>query len=135
MLEQLLARIQQEREARYQQQLKEWKAAVKVWEANGKEGKKPGKPKEFVKQGETGAASELRFEIPRSWSSMLIGHIFSVHVGATPSRKNNDFWNGDIFWVSSGEVTFCEIHKTSETITTAGYENTSLKYIPKALFC
>lgn len=44
--EQLLARIQQEREARYQQQLEDWKAAVNEWEANGKEGKKPGKPKE-----------------------------------------------------------------------------------------
>ena len=43
--EQLLARLQHEREARYQQQLEEWKAAVKAWEAGGKAGKKPGKPK------------------------------------------------------------------------------------------
>src|SRR5699024_169080 len=43
--EQLLTRIQQEREARYQQQLKEWKQAVKNWEASGREGKKPSKPK------------------------------------------------------------------------------------------
>ena len=43
--EQLLARIQQEREARYEQQLKEWKAAVKAWEAEDKEGKKPPKPR------------------------------------------------------------------------------------------
>ena len=34
--EQLLARIKQEREARYEQQLKEWKAAVKEWEEGGK---------------------------------------------------------------------------------------------------
>ncbi|TMO94922.1 restriction endonuclease subunit S [Pseudoalteromonas ruthenica] len=44
--EQLIERIQQEREARYQQQLEDWKAATKAWEANGKEGKKTGKPKE-----------------------------------------------------------------------------------------
>lgn len=44
--EQLLARIQQERDTRYQQQLEDWKTAVKEWEANGKEGKKPGKPRE-----------------------------------------------------------------------------------------
>lgn len=123
--EQLLARIQQEREARYQQQLEEWKAAVKKWEKQGKEGKKPSKPKEFVVQGEVGAGSELGFDIPDEWKSMLIGHVFSVHVGATPSRKKTEFWNGDIFWVSSGEVAFCEIHKTAETITTEGYENTS----------
>lgn len=44
--EQLLVRIQQEREARYQQQLKDWETAVKEWKANGKDGKKPGKPRE-----------------------------------------------------------------------------------------
>ena len=123
--EQLLARIQLERETRYQQQLEEWKAAVKAWEVGEKEGKKPSKPKEFVMQGEVGAGSELGFDIPDEWKSMLIGHVFSVHVGATPSRKKTEFWNGDIFWVSSGEVAFCEIHKTAETITTEGYENTS----------
>lgn len=43
--EQLLARIRKEREARYQQQLTDWRTAVKAWEAKGEEGKKPGKPK------------------------------------------------------------------------------------------
>jgi type I restriction enzyme S subunit len=42
--QQLLARIQQERESRYQQQLEEWEAAVKAWEADGKVRKKPRKP-------------------------------------------------------------------------------------------
>ena len=41
---QLLVRIQKEHEARYQQQLIEWKAAVKAWEGKGKGGKKPVKP-------------------------------------------------------------------------------------------
>lgn len=43
--EQLLARIQNERKTRYQQQLNDWKQAVKDWEAKGKEGKNPSKPK------------------------------------------------------------------------------------------
>lgn len=46
--EQLLARIQTERETRYQQQLNDWKQAVKDWEAKGKEGKKPSKPKKLA---------------------------------------------------------------------------------------
>ena len=129
--EQLLARIQQEREARYQEQLEDWKAAVKEWEANGKEGKKPSKPKVFVKQGEIVAGSDLGFDIPETWKSMLIGNVFSVHVGGTPSRKKKEFWDGDIFWVSSGEVAFCEIFSTTETITTTGYENTSTEIHPK----
>jgi len=45
--DQLLERIKKEREARSQQQLKAWQAAVMQWEAAGKKGKKPGKPKKF----------------------------------------------------------------------------------------
>lgn len=43
--EELLQRIRQEREARYQQQVDDWKTAVQEWEAKGKEGKKPAKPR------------------------------------------------------------------------------------------
>ena len=43
--EQLLARIKQERAARYEQQLEQWKAAVKRWEGKGKRGQKPRKQK------------------------------------------------------------------------------------------
>ena len=47
--EQLLARIKQEREARYEQQLREWEVAVKEWEESGKSGKKPQRPKKLPK--------------------------------------------------------------------------------------
>jgi len=41
----LLQQIKEEREKQYQKQLDEWKKAVKVWEDNGKERKKPSRPK------------------------------------------------------------------------------------------
>ena len=47
--EQLLARIKQDREARYDQQLEEWKALLTAWEESGKSGKKPSRPR---KKGE-----------------------------------------------------------------------------------
>ena len=40
-----MARIKRARNARYEQQLQEWKAAVKTWEENGKLGKKPPEPR------------------------------------------------------------------------------------------
>jgi len=43
--EELLAQIQAERQRHYEQQLADWKSAVKAWEKNGKKGRKPGKPK------------------------------------------------------------------------------------------
>lgn len=42
--EELLEDIKTERENHYQQQLTDWEEEVKVWEENGKEGKKPRKP-------------------------------------------------------------------------------------------
>ena len=45
---QLLARITQKRKARYEQQLQEWKDAVKKWEVGGKSGKRPPKLKKLV---------------------------------------------------------------------------------------
>ncbi len=45
LAEKLIKRIKEERQKRYEQELKDWKAAVKVWENDGKKGKKPEKPK------------------------------------------------------------------------------------------
>lgn len=70
--EQLLTRIQQERQTRYQQQLEEWKAAVKAWEANGKEGKRPRNPPKLTKLI---AVSTSDFEIPFEWAVAELGSI------------------------------------------------------------
>lgn len=59
-----------------------------------------------------------------------IGEVADVFVGATPSRKNSAFWNGDIAWVSSGEVAFCRIGETRETITAEGLGNPATRLHP-----
>ena len=66
--ERLLARIKHEREARYEQQLKEWEAAVKIWEESNKSGKKPQRPKKLPEVGglpHDGAAKLP--PLPESW--------------------------------------------------------------------
>ncbi|CZJ09114.1 restriction endonuclease [Legionella pneumophila] len=63
--EQLLARIQKERHARYQQQMEEWKAAVSEWEAKGKEGKKPSKPSKPIEIREI--QSDILPKLPKGW--------------------------------------------------------------------
>jgi len=69
-------------------------------------------------------------EIPEGWCWANIGKLFDVVVGATPSRSKPTFWDGGIPWVSSGEVAFCRIKTTRETITAVGYENSSTKLSP-----
>jgi len=73
--EQLLARIQQEREARYQQRLEEWKAAVKTWEANGREGKKPKKPRPLDLSVSDESTPE--FQLPKGWIWCKVRNLIS----------------------------------------------------------
>jgi type I restriction enzyme S subunit len=69
-------------------------------------------------------------EIQESWIWTTIGSLFDVCSGGTPSRRKPEYWNGNIPWVSSGEVAFCEIKSTNEHITKEGLENSSAKLYP-----
>ncbi|MEE1211779.1 MAG: restriction endonuclease subunit S [Treponema sp.] len=64
------------------------------------------------------------------WKKCCIGAIGIVTNGSTPSRKEPSFWNGDIPWVSSGEVSNNIIEATNECITEEGYNNSSVKKLP-----
>lgn len=46
--EELLEQIKQERQKHYEQQLDDWKKSIKIWEENGKEAKRPSKPRQLV---------------------------------------------------------------------------------------
>lgn len=86
--EQLFARIQQKRVQRYQQQLEEWKQAVKVWEENGKEEKKPGKPSAYK------ALPAIEHEeleklpsLPESWVYVRLTEIATIGSGMSVSKS------------------------------------------------
>ncbi|MBX9828761.1 MAG: restriction endonuclease subunit S, partial [Xanthobacteraceae bacterium] len=68
--------------------------------------------------------------LPTNWCWTSVGSVFGVYVGATPSRKRPEFWGGTISWVSSGEVAFCKIETTHETITNVGLDNASTRVHP-----
>jgi len=69
-------------------------------------------------------------ELPEGWLWSSIGQTFQVVVGATPSRKEPKYWNGEIPWVSSGEVRFNRISKTNERISIEGLNNSSTQINP-----
>ena len=74
---------------------------------------------------------ELSFnEIPNQWLVCRIGAIGTVVNGSTPSRKQPEYWNGEIHWVSSGEVRNNKLTMTRERITQTGYENCSVRILP-----
>ena len=87
--EQLLARIKQERAARYEQQLKEWKVAIKTWEENGNPGKKPARPR-MPKSVSTMAEEEIAHleALPNGWLWLTAESVGIVQLGRQRSPKN-----------------------------------------------
>jgi len=94
-----------------------------IREKNIQEGKK--------KLNHTDAIVSPPFNIPSSWMWTNIGALFDVTIGGTPSRKIPSFWNGDIPWVSSGEVSFQRIQDTREKISQEGLLNSNAKLLPQ----
>jgi len=68
---------------------------------------------------------------PESWAKCRIGSIGTVLNGSTPSRTHPEYWNGDIAWVSSGEVRNNIVTHAREYITKAGFENSPLRLLPR----
>ena len=87
--EQLLAHIKQEREARYEQQLTEWKTAVKEWEKGGKSGKKPTRSR-MPKPVSTMAEEEIAHleSLPSGWLWLTAESVGIVQLGRQRSPKN-----------------------------------------------
>lgn len=85
--EQLLARIQQERQARYQQQLQDWQGAVKIWEKKGKEGKKPRKPSQLKELPQiTDDEIALLPVLPSTWGYARLAAISKIGSGMSVSK-------------------------------------------------
>lgn len=68
--------------------------------------------------------------VPEHWNEVNLGNVARIISGGTPSRKRPDFWNGDIPWVKTGEVSYSVITSTEERITRQGLEHSSARIIP-----
>ena len=80
----LLAQIQTTREQHHAQQLSDWQTAVSQWEQNGKEGKKPSKPKaptQAVKFEENVA------DLPSGWGVVKLENIADIGSGMSVSAS------------------------------------------------
>lgn len=79
---------------------------------------------------------KLRFPgFTDAWEKRELGEVIdNQYNGQTPSRANTSFWNGDINWLSSGELNRGVVSKTIEKITEDGRKNANLKIVPKGTF-
>ena len=68
--------------------------------------------------------------LPDDWKLVRLGDIAQISSGGTPDRSQARYWNGDIPWVTTGEVQFNTITDTAEKITAKGLKNSSAKLFP-----
>ena len=107
--EQLLARIKQERSARYDRRLQEWKALVKDWEESGRKGKKPPKPGKLPEVADIldGLVATLP-KLPGSWAWGKLGWLTcgmeygtsakSAKSGTAPVLRMGNIQNAKFDW-------------------------------------
>lgn len=66
------------------------------------------------------------------WKEVILEDCTSIiFSGGTPNTKNEDFWNGSIRWLSSGETRKTFIYDTEKKITELGIKNSSTKLAKK----
>ena len=127
----LLARIQQERTARYQQQLAEWQEAQRAWEANGKTGSKPAKPKALKALPALTAEDLVELpELPEGWSYIYLTYLGDLSRGKSKHRPRNDprLFGGPYPFIQTGEVKSANrvVRTYSNTYSAFGLEQSKL---------
>lgn len=70
-------------------------------------------------------------DLPMGWVWTQLGEIVDWSSGGTPSRKNPEYYNGDIAWIKTGDLGEKYINQTSEHITQEAIKNSSAKLFPR----
>lgn len=58
-----------------------------------------------------------------NWQQRQLGDCLTLMSGGTPSKARNDFWGGDIPWVSCKDMKVDRIHDAEDHLTPLGAEN------------
>jgi type I restriction enzyme S subunit len=72
-------------------------------------------------------------EMPSHWNLSSIKFLAKIQNGSTPSSSNDEYWNGDVNWVTTddlGKLVNKEITETRRTITKLGYESCGTSLAP-----
>ena len=77
---------------------------------------------------ELNGTSILQISVPEGWELRLLGELATIFSGGTPNRKNPEYWDGDIPWVTTTLIDGGEIFEANELITQKGLEGSSAKW-------
>lgn len=76
-------------------------------------------------------SEELKREIPEKWALTSLEKVIRIVLGGTPKTKKEEYWNGAINWLNSGEVVQFPVVTTEKKITQVGVENSATELMKK----
>lgn len=68
--------------------------------------------------------------VPAGWRIAKLGDVCNTTSGGTPSRRNKDYFKGEIPWLKSGELSDGLVRDIEEAITQEAIDNSSAKLFP-----
>ncbi|WP_086232087.1 restriction endonuclease subunit S [Campylobacter devanensis] len=98
------------------------------WEEAKKKNPKAKKPAPIVASEIT--EDEIPFEIPKSWCWCRLGDVGDWKAGSTPSRSNPEFYNGNIPWLKTGDLTDDFVDIIPECISEIALKSCSMRLNP-----
>jgi len=126
--EELLKQINEERQNHYNQQIEDWKKAVKGWEKGSKVGKKPNKPRKLKKLSPFSEDELNEFvDLPENWIWSKVDKIIDHH---THSIKAGPFGSSlkKSFYVENGYKIYGQEQVISGNHKIGNYYVNELKY-------
>jgi type I restriction enzyme, S subunit len=112
--EELLKQIKEERQNHYNQQMEDWKKAVKEWEKNGKVGKKPSKPTALSLNFDLSKSDQELKEIPENWFYITLDFAtYKLGDGLHGTPKYDE--NGEYWFINGNNLNNGKIILKSET--------------------
>ena len=90
--------------------------------------------KRQIKQGAMTELFAQRRRLPGfsdRWEHIRIGEFTDCTAGGTPSTRVDQFWGGEIPWMSSGDLHQKRVQTVEGRITEEGLNNSSTKWIPE----
>ena len=73
---------------------------------------------------------EQPYQVPGNWLWVKMSEIGSWGSGGTPSRRNPEYYQGDIMWFKTGELNDSFLYSSEERITEFAVQNSSTKIFP-----
>lgn len=81
--------------------------------------------------GEMEYNKNLDKEIPKGWEVCQLVDKCSILLGGTPDTSVEEYWNGDIPWLSSGEIAQFPIRVSEKNITELGMNKSATSFAEK----